>query len=168
MEMIEGAESSVGSPRGTNLVPQSSSINSITGANLLKGVKKTNSNEDIIRFRKAYHGIETENTNDPLIVEDTHFRKRTKPVPEKTGIGYKVFFQKDGKLYPPMVADPNGEDTPVGVWLDADAALYKIIDRFRTNQVDNNQTIHRRCLQSMIYSTGFDVCKNYPCVLALI
>ena len=29
---------------------------------------------------------------------------------------------KDGKLYPPMVANPNGEATPVGVWLDADAA----------------------------------------------
>ena len=51
------------------------------------------------------------------------FSRRTKPAPEKTGIGYKVFFRgKDGKLYPPMVANPNGEDTPVGVWLDADAA----------------------------------------------
>ena len=27
-----------------------------------------------------------------------------------------------GKLYPPMVANPGGEATPVGVWLDADAA----------------------------------------------
>jgi hypothetical protein len=33
-----------------------------------------------------------------------------------------VFVLKDGKLYPPMVANPNGEATPVGVWLDADAA----------------------------------------------
>lgn len=53
----------------------------------------------------------------------THFRVRTKPAPKKTGIGYKVFFRgKDGALYPPMVANPNGEATPVGVWLDADAA----------------------------------------------
>lgn len=53
----------------------------------------------------------------------THYRVRTKPAPEKTGIGYKVFFRgKDGALYPPMVANPGGEATPVGVWLDADAA----------------------------------------------
>jgi len=42
--------------------------------------------------------------------------------PKKTGIGYKVFIQKDGKLYPPMVANPNGEGTPVGKWLIADEA----------------------------------------------
>ena len=47
---------------------------------------------------------------------------RTKKAPKKTNIGYKVFYQKDGKLYPPMVANPCGKDTPVGVWLDADAA----------------------------------------------
>lgn len=53
----------------------------------------------------------------------THYRVRTKPAPKNTGIGYKVFYRgKDGKLYPPMVANPNGEATPVGVWLDADAA----------------------------------------------
>lgn len=38
----------------------------------------------------------------------------------KTGIAYKVFRVKNGKLYPPMVANPGGEDTPVGVWLDAE------------------------------------------------
>lgn len=47
---------------------------------------------------------------------------RTKEPPKKTGVGYKVFVLKDGQLYPPMVANPNGEGTPVGVWLDADAA----------------------------------------------
>ena len=47
---------------------------------------------------------------------------RKEPAPKKTGVGYKVFFMKDGKLYPPMVANPGGVDTPIGVWLDADAA----------------------------------------------
>lgn len=61
-------------------------------------------------------------SSDVEIMEHTHFRLREKPAPKKTGIGYKVFFRKNGKLYPPMVANPNGEDTPVGVWLDADAA----------------------------------------------
>lgn len=54
--------------------------------------------------------------------EDVRFRLREDEEPTKTGTGYKVFVLKDGKLYPPMVANPNGEATPVGVWLDADAA----------------------------------------------
>lgn len=54
--------------------------------------------------------------------EDVSFSLRQKPKPKKKGIGYKVFVLKDGKLYPPMVANPDGAATPVGVWLDADAA----------------------------------------------
>lgn len=53
---------------------------------------------------------------------DLRFRIREEEPPKQTGVGYKVFVLKDGKLYPPMVANPNGESTPVGVWLDADAA----------------------------------------------
>lgn len=54
--------------------------------------------------------------------EDVSFSLRQKPEPKKKGIGYKVFVLKEGKLYPPMVANPDGAATPVGVWLDADAA----------------------------------------------
>lgn len=54
--------------------------------------------------------------------ENVSFSLRQKPEPKKKGIGYKVFVLKDGKLYPPMVANPDGAETPVGVWLDADAA----------------------------------------------
>lgn len=54
--------------------------------------------------------------------EDVYYSLRQKPEPKKKGIGYKVFVLKDGKLYPPMVANPDGAATPVGVWLDADAA----------------------------------------------
>lgn len=54
--------------------------------------------------------------------DDIRFRIRTSNPPKKTGIGYKVFVLKNDKLYPPMVANPNGTDTPVGVWLDADSA----------------------------------------------
>lgn len=53
---------------------------------------------------------------------DIRFRIREQEPPKNTGIGYKVFVLKNGKLYPPMVANPGGEETPVGVWLDADAA----------------------------------------------
>ncbi len=55
-------------------------------------------------------------------VEEAAPRIREKAAPKKTGKGYKVFVLKDGQLYPPMVANPNGEATPVGIWLDADAA----------------------------------------------
>ena len=44
---------------------------------------------------------------------------RQGPPPKNTKIAYKVFVVKDGKLYPPMVANPDAMDTPVGVWLDA-------------------------------------------------
>lgn len=51
---------------------------------------------------------------------NTQFSLREEAPPKKTGIAYKVFFEKNGKLYPPMVANPGGADTPVGVWLNAD------------------------------------------------
>lgn len=54
--------------------------------------------------------------------DDTMYRIREEVAPQNTGIGYKVFVLKNGELYPPMVANPGGEATPVGVWLDADAA----------------------------------------------
>ena len=54
--------------------------------------------------------------------EDVSYSLRQKPEPKKKGVGYKVFVLKDGKLYPPMVANPDCAATPVGVWLDADAA----------------------------------------------
>ena len=56
------------------------------------------------------------------------FKIRTATPPMKTRIGYKVFVLKNGKLYPPMVANEDREATPVGVWLDADANEHLIID----------------------------------------
>ena len=35
---------------------------------------------------------------------------------------YKVFVERNGKLYPPMVANPGGEPTPVGEWVKAAAS----------------------------------------------
>lgn len=56
----------------------------------------------------------------------TKFSLRKKEPPEKTLTAYKVFVafeNKPGQLFPPMVANPNGESTPVGVWLDADEGV---------------------------------------------
>lgn len=55
------------------------------------------------------------------------FKVRIAAPPKKTRIGYKVFVLKDGKLYPPMVANADREETPVGIWLDADANEHFII-----------------------------------------
>ena len=75
------------------------------------------------------------NENDLQITDHTRFRIREEEPPKNTGIGYKVFVLKNGKLYPPMVANPNGEDTPVGVWLDADAAPIVSQSKTGRNQV---------------------------------
>jgi hypothetical protein len=67
--------------------------------------------------------------------DDTMYRIREGAAPKKTGIGYKVFVLKNGELYPPMVANPDGAATPVGVWLDADAAPIAGQSKTGRNQV---------------------------------
>lgn len=63
--------------------------------------------------------------------DDIEYSLREKDPPTKTIIAYKAFYARNGKLYPPMVANQTdevgkgsgtfkGNDTPVGVWLDAD------------------------------------------------
>ena len=79
----------------------------------------TNADEDNVLYRS----------------DDTMFRIREDAAPQNTGIGYKVFVLKNGELYPPMVANPNGEATPVGVWLDADAAPIAGQSKTGRNQV---------------------------------
>lgn len=79
----------------------------------------TNTDEDDVLYRS----------------DDTMYRIREDAAPKNTGIGYKVFVLKNGELYPPMVANPNGEATPVGVWLDADAAPIAGQSKTGRNQV---------------------------------
>lgn len=79
----------------------------------------TNTDEDDVLYRS----------------DDTMYRIREDAAPKNTGIGYKVFVLKNGELYPPMVANPNGEATPVGVWLNADAAPIAGQSKTGRNQV---------------------------------
>ena len=80
--------------------------------------------------------VKGENEEDVLYrSDDTMYRIREDEAPKKTGIGYKVFVLKNGQLYPPMVANPNGAATPVGVWLDADAAPIAGQSKTGRNQV---------------------------------
>ena len=53
----------------------------------------------------------------------------------KKGKAYKVFRIKNGKLYPPMVANPGGKDTPVGVWLDAEEGEFAGLSKTGRKQV---------------------------------
>lgn len=55
--------------------------------------------------------------------------------PKKKGTAYKVFKVKNGKLYPPMVANPGGADTPVGVWLTADEGEFAGLSKTGRPQV---------------------------------
>ena len=55
--------------------------------------------------------------------------------PTKKGIAYKVFRVKNGKLYPPMVANAGGADTPVGVWLDAEEGEFAGLSKTGRPQV---------------------------------
>lgn len=49
----------------------------------------------------------------------------------KKGTAYKVFKVKNGKLYPPMVANRGGSDTPVGVWLEAEEGEFIELDGWK-------------------------------------
>lgn len=83
------------------------------------GSKEARELEKVKRsFEKAYQ----ESGSEAVEVSDTNVKYsiREEAPPKETGIAYKVFFVKDGKLYPPMVANPDGADTPMGVWLNAD------------------------------------------------
>ena len=87
------------------------------------GTEYSDVTKNIIRsIEQAYVKTANGQVTNSETGEDVSYSLRQKPEPKKKGIGYKVFVLKDGKLYPPMVANPDGAETPVGVWLDADAA----------------------------------------------
>ena len=92
--------------------------------NLLDESNKTDTEADSHRgdVAKVLKEIVNAKYSDDVIEDTDRYRIREEAAPRKTGIGYMVFVLKDGKLHPPMVANPGGEATPVGVWLDADAA----------------------------------------------
>ena len=89
----------------------------------LRGIEISDDMNLILRsIEQAYVKTANGQVTNSETGEDVSFSLRQKPEPKKKGVGYKVFVLKDGKLYPPMVANPDGAATPVGVWLDADAA----------------------------------------------
>ena len=77
--------------------------------------------EQLSALKKAF--VEGFNTAKKVLMQQEKEKNSVKlsTPPSKTKIGYKVFYRKDGKLYPPMVKNPGGSDTPVGVWIEASA-----------------------------------------------
>lgn len=55
--------------------------------------------------------------------------------PQIKGTAYKVFKIKNGKLYPPMVANPGGVDTPMHVWLKAEEGEFAGLSKTGRKQV---------------------------------
>lgn len=89
----------------------------------LRGIEISDDMNLILRtIEQAYVKTANGQVTNSETGEDVSYSLRQKPEPKKKGVGYKVFVLMDGKLYPPMVANPDGAATPVGVWLDADAA----------------------------------------------
>lgn len=82
---------------------------------------------------------------------NTRYSLREKDPPKKTGVAYKVFYAKNGQLYPPMVANPGGAGTPVGVWLDADVGLAALRPRLgapKCRQEEKAPTLPRAAWRS--------------------
>lgn len=81
------------------------------------------------RYRAAVYG---ESVKEEILTE------KPSPAgyePTKKGIAYKVFKVKNGKLYPPMVANAGGADTPIGVWLDAEEGEFAGLSKTGRPQV---------------------------------
>ena len=96
----------------------------LTNGKMIDLAAKIKTRDDMQEFLSALFATEA----DDRIVDgvgngyskNTKFSLREKEPPKKVGTAYKVFVAKDGQLYPPMVPNPGGAGTPVGVWLDAD------------------------------------------------
>lgn len=58
---------------------------------------------------------------------------------KKTGKAYKVFKVKNGKLYPPMVSNPGGSDTPIGVWMKASEGEFAGVSKTGRPQVKQSK-----------------------------
>ena len=70
---------------------------------------------------------------------DLKFSVREEEPPKNTIKAYKVFvaFKKyPGELFPPMVANPGGKSTPVGIWLNADVGKMAADSKTGRKQVE--------------------------------
>ena len=88
--------------------------------NVATGKEKAQIEKVKREFDRVWKELSTKGIDENIDDSNVKYSIREEAPPKETGIAYKVFFVKDGKLYPPMVANPDGADTPMGVWLNAD------------------------------------------------
>ena len=91
-------------------------------------------NETLDLSGKISTTINSSKKNDKLI-NRKRINENTSNIPTKKGKAYKVFKVKNGKLYPPMVANSGGKDTPIGVWLDAEEGEFAGLSKTGRPQV---------------------------------
>ena len=78
-----------------------------------------------------------------LILQESRFLQEKQIdnyTPKKTGIAYKVFKVRNGKLYPPMVANSGNKNTPVGVWLEAEEGEFAGLSKTGRPQVKSGSS----------------------------
>lgn len=75
--------------------------------------------------------LETNKVERPILKEEYQ--------PKKVGKAYKVFRIKDGKLYPPMVANKDNKATPIGKWLEAEEGEFAGLSKTGRPQVKSSQ-----------------------------
>lgn len=83
---------------------------------------------------------------------------------------FKLFYVKDGKLYPPMVSNKGGKPTPIGVWLKAEAIMpcdKEEVDRNCSNVPEHLRRYHilaggkgTSCSKKLLsYRPGWHLCE---------
>ena len=72
-----------------------------------------------------------------------------------TGTAYKVFVVRNGKLYPPKVANAGGEATPTGVWLDAEEGDFVELDGLK-RIIEDGGTSKKRLLERIANLDNLD------------
>ena len=105
----------------------------MTLSDYLFSLEKTNPRVLELFLQSVREERAKENQNTPNDIEESLAPDDYNP--KITGKAYKVFKVKNGKLYPPMVANPGGADTPIGVWLTADEGEFAGLSKTGRNQV---------------------------------
>lgn len=108
--------------------------------------QKMENKESVFNNNINIDSKEKENYNKGELEVNNLQEKKSSYVPTKTGKAYKVFRVENGKLYPPMVTNHNNEDTPVGVWLDAEEGEFAGLSKTGRPQVKatKNRTLAYR------------------------
>ena len=127
------------------VTPKSNYGSRIQNARKIQKLDDFNSAEEIINYYVT-NGWATEDEfeviDESKKMTERNLKESDAPegyAPKKQGKAYKVFRVKNGKLYPPMVSNPGGQDTPIGKWLIADEGEFAGLSKTGRPQVKSSQ-----------------------------